>query len=119
MGVAGLLTSKVFGLKRTIAREVQEKLDKHYLLLGKKSKSEDDEAELMRLAAELNDLYVARTYPNPYFEQFACAMARRHGTELMDAMYDGKEIEAQARLADEVLKEVLAEERMVEKGGRK
>ena len=64
----------------------------------------------MHLAKELNELGVARTHPNPYFEHFANAMARRRGAE-PEAALSKEEIEAQAKLADEVLKEVLAEEK--------
>jgi hypothetical protein len=63
---------------------------------------------------ELNELGVSRSHPNPYFEHFANAMARRRGA-VPEITLSKEEIEAQARLADEVLKEVLAEE---EAGGK-
>lgn len=63
---------------------------------------------------ELNELGVSRTHPNPYFEHFVNTMARRRGAAL-EVTLAKEEIEAQARLADEVLKEVLAEE---EAGGK-
>jgi hypothetical protein len=68
----------------------------------------------MQLARELNELSVARTHPNPYFDHFANALARRLGAEPEAALYK-EEMGAQARLADEGLKEVLAEE---EAGGK-
>jgi hypothetical protein len=70
---------------------------------------------LMQLARELNELSVARTHPNPYFEHFANALARRLGAE-PEATLSKEEIEAQARLADEVLEEVIAEEEAGETG---
>jgi hypothetical protein len=63
---------------------------------------------------ELNELGVSRTHPNPYFEHLANAMARRRGAEPEVAL-SKEEIEAQRKLADEVLREVLAEE---ESGGQ-
>ncbi|MGH6751842.1 MAG: hypothetical protein ACREDP_06710, partial [Bradyrhizobium sp.] len=89
--------------------------DRHYVLLGKKDKTAVEQAELMRLANELNDLGVSRTHPNPYFEAFANALARRRSPEPQTAL-SKEEIEAQAELADEVLEEVLAEERAGTKG---
>ncbi len=114
IGVEGLLKSELYGLRSTLAPEVLDKLDRHYELLGKEEKTDAEQAELMQLARELNELSVSRTHPNPYFEHFANAMARRRGAESEVAL-SKEEIEAQARLADEVLKEVLAEE---EAGGK-
>ena len=109
IGVEGLLKSELYGLRSTLAPEVLRKLDRHYLLLGTPNKTEDEKLELMRLAQELNALGVARTHPNPYFEQFANAMARRMPT--MEKALTKNEIDAQAELADEVLAEILAEEK--------
>jgi ABC-type multidrug transport system ATPase subunit len=109
IGVEGLLKSELYGLRSTLAPEVLAKLDRHYKLLGKEEKTGAEQAELIQLARELNELDVSRTHPNPYFEHFANAMARRRGAESEIAL-SKEEIEAQARLADEVLKEVLAEE---------
>ena len=114
IGVEGLLKSELYGLRSTLAPEVLAKLDRHYELLGKEEKTDAEQADLMQLARELNELGVSRTHPNPYFEDFANAMARRRGVE-PEAALSKEEIEAQARLADEVLKEVLAEE---EAGGK-
>ena len=109
IGVEGLLKSELYGLRSTLAPEVLVKLDRHYLLLGKRDKTDAEQEELMRLATELNELGVARTHPNPYFEAFANAMARRRSPEPQTQL-SKEEIEEQAELADEVLKEVLAEE---------
>jgi predicted ATPase len=114
IGVEGLLKSELYGLRSTLAPEVLEKLDRHYELLGKKEKTDAEQAQLMQLARELNELSVARTHPNPYFEHFANALARRLGTE-PEVTLSKEEIEAQAKLADEVLEEVIAEE---EAGGK-
>ena len=67
-----------------------------------------EQFELMHLATELNELGVARTHPNPYFELFANAMARRSRHEAHS--FSKEEIDAQARLADEVLAELLHDE---------
>src|SRR5512132_4277633 len=102
IGVEGLLKSELYGLRSTLAPEVLAKLDRHYELLGKRQKTDDEQAQLMQLARELNELSVSRTHPNPYFDHFANALARRLGAE-PEATLSKEEIEAQARLADEVL----------------
>jgi predicted ATPase len=109
IGVEGLLRSELYGLRSTLAPEVLDKLDRHYLLLGKRDRSDEENIELMALATELNELSVARTHPNPYFAQFANAMAR-NATE-PDQGLSKEDIKAQEKIADEVLAEILAEER--------
>jgi predicted ATPase len=108
IGVEGLLKSELYGLRSTLAPEILQKLDRHYLLLGKGKRTTDEQAELVALARELNELPVSRTHPNPYFEQFASAMARH--VPANETSLTPTEIEEQTMLADEVLKEVLAEE---------
>jgi energy-coupling factor transporter ATP-binding protein EcfA2 len=109
IGVEGLLKSELYGLRSTLAPEVLSQLDRHYLLLGKNQRTEEEQKELMELAAHLNSLGVARTHPNPYFETFANALARKSTYD--DTALSRSEIEAQAQLADEVLTEVIEDER--------
>jgi energy-coupling factor transporter ATP-binding protein EcfA2 len=107
VGVEGLLKSE-FGLRSTLAPEVLGKLDRHYQLLGKKDKTDVDTLEVMRLANELNDMAVSHTHPNPYFEQFATAMAQHvPGTQNTLTI---QEIEEQAKFAQDILNEIIAEE---------
>jgi predicted ATPase len=117
IGVEGLLKTELYGLPSTLAPEVLGKLDRHYDLLGKPEKTEAEQGELMRLAAELNALGVSRTHPNPYFESFANAMARRRPAE-RHAPLSKEDIDAQAELADAVIAELLAEEQAAVNGGR-
>ncbi|PJA33270.1 MAG: hypothetical protein CO187_02120 [Zetaproteobacteria bacterium CG_4_9_14_3_um_filter_53_7] len=115
IGVEGLLKSELYGLRSTLAPEVLAKLDRHYLLLGKRDRSDDENIELIKLAAELNEMSVARTHPNPYFEQFANAMARR-GPEPIQGLTK-EDIKAQTQLADDVMAEILAEEKAARSEG--
>jgi predicted ATPase len=108
IGVEGLLKSELYGLRSTLAPEILKKLDRHYVLLGKPHRSEAEQTELMQLVQELNELGVSRTHPNPYFELFANAIAKR--TPKARVSLTKEEIEEQAKLADEVLTEILAEE---------
>ena len=62
---------------------------------------------MIQLAQELNDLGVSRTHPNPYFEQFAYAMAKR--IPKFETTLTKEEIDQQAILADEVLKDIFTE----------
>lgn len=109
IGIEGLLKSELYGLRSTLAPEILKKLDRHYLLLGKPDKTDSESMELMRLGQELNELGVSRTHPNPYFEQFAYAMARQ--TPKPDTELTKEDITEQANLADEIVDEILAEEK--------
>lgn len=108
IGVEGLLKSELYGLRSTLAPEVLTQLDRHYLLLGKTQLTDVEREELRRLAVKLNELGVARTYPNPYFESFANALARH--TPHDETVFSKKEIQEQVKLADEVLSELIEEE---------
>ena len=110
IGVEGLLKSDLYGLRSTLAPEVLEKVDRHYQLLGKPKKSAAEKAEVMQLADELNKLAVSLTHPNPYFESFAYAMARRRPARSVMSM-TREQIEEQAKLADDLMKELLDEEK--------
>jgi hypothetical protein len=107
IGVEGLLKSELYGLRSTLAPEILEKLDHHYALLGKQDKTPEDLLTLRKLINELNALHVSRTHPNPYFEQFANAMAKKSPTQ--DTVLSKEEIDAQTQLADEILAEILAD----------
>lgn len=107
IGIEGLLKSELYGLRSTLAPEILKKLDRQYQLLGVDGKTPEQELELIQLSSELNSLHVSRTHPNPYFEKFANAMAKKvpeHDVLTRD------EIDEQAKLADEILAEILAEE---------
>jgi predicted ATPase len=109
IGIEGLLKSELYGLRSTLAPEILEKLDRHYFLLGKEDKTDQEQSELMQIAQELNEMGVSRTHPNPYFDQFASAMARQ--TPTPDVELTKNEIAEQTKLADEILDEILAEEK--------
>jgi predicted ATPase len=116
IGVEGLLKSELYGLRSTLAPEILEKLDRHYELLGKRDKTSEEELTLIKLANELNALHVSRTHPNPYFEQFANAMAKKLPTQ--ETVLTKAEIDAQTQLADEVLAEILADEDALKESAR-
>jgi len=109
IGIEGLLKSELFGLRSSLAQPILDKLDQHYALLGKKDRSATENEQLKTLSIELNELGVSRTHPNPYFEAFATALARSHGST-KSVLLSKEEIDAQALLADQILKQIIAEE---------
>jgi ABC-type multidrug transport system ATPase subunit len=108
IGVEGLLKSELFGLRSTLAPEVLTKIDRHYRLLGNEDRTHEEDEEVRLLAIELNSLGISQTHPNPYFEEFAKAMARKAIPP--ESGLSKNDIEEQAELADEILNELQAEE---------
>lgn len=114
IGVEGLLKSELFGLRSTLAPKVLAKIDRHYHLIGQTRRTADEDTEARQLAIELNNLGIAQTHPNPYFEDFAKAMARK--AEPSPTGLSKQDIDEQAGLADELLEELLAEEAQADVG---
>jgi energy-coupling factor transporter ATP-binding protein EcfA2 len=74
MGVAGLLTSELFGLQSTVDRETQAMLDRNHELFAMAERSPQEEEEMRLLADALADLGFARTIRDPLYEKFVKAV---------------------------------------------
>lgn len=106
IGVEGLLKSELYGLRSTLPAEILAKLDRHYELLGKERKSPEEQIELITISNELNELRIARTHPNPYFDQFANAMAKI--TPAPSTIMNKAQLDEQTVLADKLLQEIIS-----------
>jgi predicted ATPase len=105
-GVAGLLKSELFGLRSTIDATTIEKIDKRYKLYAKgEDRTPEDTAEMHRLIGELSKNGFTTDFRDPYYEQFAKALARR--PEFMKPQLTADELEDQEQLADDILNEIL------------
>lgn len=108
MGVAGLLTSDLFGLPTTLDLETQNTLDRKRQLLYKNDRTEEETAELERLETELQALGFSRTTRDPLYEKFIEKLYSR-------PEFQSKEITEQERkqmldLTNEILNELMEEE---------
>ncbi|WP_231605280.1 AAA family ATPase [Synechococcus sp. CBW1006] len=112
IGVEGLLKSELYGLRSSLAPEILKQMDRHYFLLGKENLADSEQDELRELAAELNELGIVRSHPNPYFESFAGALARRVPHD--ETVFTRAEIQAQVEVANEVLTKLIEEERSLQ-----
>ncbi|MBF4491487.1 AAA family ATPase [Flavobacterium sp. MR2016-29] len=73
LGVAGILTSELFGLSTTLDKPTQELLDERNNLIYKESigeLSEDDKARLRELFIEINSLGFTYTFKDPLYSKF-------------------------------------------------
>lgn len=109
MGVAALLTSELFGLTTTLDPETQKKIDLKRELMYKKDKTPKDEIEILKLADELGSLDYTKTIRDPLYDKFITAIFKRK--EFKKPILTPEEIAEQSRIADEILDEILGEEK--------
>jgi hypothetical protein len=118
MGVNGLLRSEIYGLRSALDLPTLEKIEERDAIRAKQrklqAKSKDltkkDRLKLIQLSDELAGLGFSRDFRDPIEQQFADAMARRRGKK-KPIVLTPKELEEQEKVADEILEEILAEEK--------
>lgn len=110
LGVAGILTSELFGLPTTLDSETQEKLNKKNQLTIKNGSgviTELEREQLKELSNELNELGFSRTFRDPLYQKFITALSQRE--EFKFRNYSNEELELQNKIALEILDEILSE----------
>ena len=108
LGIAGILTSDMFGLGSTIDEPTLQKINRRlHLHASRETWSDQDREEYDKLSDELARLGFNREFSDPYFEQFAAAMARRHEATVEKLTpTEQKELDAYAdNLVAEITKE--------------
>ncbi len=110
MGFAGLLKSELFGLRSTVDTETLRRLDLRNFLFAKGGeRTADEDAKMARLSEELSDLGFAKDFKDPYFAKFVAKMAQH--TKFHKTTLSPQEQAEQDRVADEVITQILAEEK--------
>jgi len=108
LGVEAILQSELYGIRTSLDKEIQRKIDLRNRLLSQKQLKGRPLEELTRLNKELDEIGLSNAHPNPYFSNFAKAIARNplfRRPEFSPEEYD--EIQ---RLSDSLLKELLEED---------
>ena len=108
MGVAGLLTSDLFGLPTTLDTETQSKLDRKLQLQYKKERTAEENEELSLVTQELEQLGFSRTTRDPLYGQFLEHLYSR--PEFQDKPITDDERKKMTELMDDILEEILEEE---------
>jgi predicted ATPase len=105
MGVAGILTSELFGLKTTIDAITMGKIDRRLELSAATRRTPAQQRELEELTEELGDLGFNYEYADPYLEAFSQALAKRYheASETMTGEQRRQLDEDAVQLLDEVL----------------
>lgn len=107
MGVDGLLTSELYGLKSVLPKEVTDEIDERNLLFAKHDRTAQEDERLSALSAELAELGVLRSYNDPYEQAFVEAMARRRQRNRGKAA--PADVKARNEEADAILEKLFSE----------
>lgn len=118
MGINGLLRSELYGLRSALDLPTLGKIDERDAIRVKQKKlqergkdlSEKDRLRLIQLSDELSDLGFSRDFRDPIEQQFADAMTRRRPKK-EQIVLTPQELKGQEKVADEILTEILAEEK--------
>lgn len=109
MGVTGLLKSELFGLSSTLDIETERRLFRRNELFVKQPRTVEEDAELIRLSAELSDLgFSTADFRDPDYALFVRRMAQHR--RFRKPTLSPEEQAEQSRLADEIIDEILREE---------
>ena len=108
IGFAGLLKSEFFGLRSTVDTETLRRLDRRNALFAQDSRSDAEEAEMIRLSDELSDLGFAKDFKDPYYEMFVKQMAKH--TKFHKPLVTPKEQAEQDAIAARIIEEIMSEE---------
>lgn len=108
MGVAGLLTSDLFGLPTTLDCETQDQLDRKRQLQFKNNRTCEENAELSYLTQELEKLGFTRTTRDPLYDKYIERLFSR--PEFQEKPITDEERKEMLKLTDDILTEILEEE---------
>jgi ABC-type multidrug transport system ATPase subunit len=110
MGVAGLLTSEVYGLQSDLSPEAVADLEtlRRLTMLGERT--EEEERELSRIYKQYHGARLTRTTRDPMFSLFVQAMRKAERTENLDKLaLSPTEVHERERLAVQIAQRVKAE----------
>jgi predicted ATPase len=111
LGVAGILTSELFGLPTTLDEETSSVLERRNALLLKQEKenlSAEEKIELNEIFQNLNSLGINTTDRDPLYQKFIIAISERD--EFKKEKYTAEDLKEQNDIALDTLNELLKEQ---------
>jgi len=111
LGVSGILTSDMFGLRSDLDSETLKDLDEHAVLFAKEKLTKREEKRLTELQENMQKAGFLDAYSDPYFSAFVKAWARKHGGSLFNSAFlSDADREKLNDMTDEILAELDEEE---------
>jgi predicted ATPase len=110
MGVSGILTSDLFGLRSDLDLETLKLLDERRNLATKEQLSDGDKLRLKQLREELKDVDMSTRARDPLYKDFIRAMwANEEFRETQDVVLTDVQRKKRNRLAAQAIEEIQAE----------
>jgi predicted ATPase len=112
MGVAGILTSELFGLRSALDLPTQALLDEQRVLAAKEDLSQSERKRLGNLTDELDALGFMTMEDDPLYAAFITRFIRREDPSIRkQVVLTPEQQEERMRLVDEIINELIAEGR--------
>lgn len=111
LGVAGILTSELFGLKSTLDEDTLNILNRRNQLITKQETdglNQNETFELNGIFNYLNNLGINTTDRDPLYEKFIAAISNR--SEFKSEKVSAEDIKVQNEIAMKILNELIEEE---------
>lgn len=108
LGVAGILTSELFGLPSTLDKETLELINKRNLLIAKRDLTDlndEEKIELNETFQILGELGINTTDRDPLYEKFLIEMSKTDNFKIEKMTSD--EIEEQNKVAKQIMDKLL------------
>lgn len=112
LGVAGILTSELFGLPSTLDEKTLSVLERRNELISKQDNQKltpEEAIELNEIFQELNSLGINTTDRDPLYQRFIIAINKKD--EFKKEKYTPEDLKIQNDIALEILQELLNEEK--------
>lgn len=119
LGVSGILTSDMFGLRSELDDSTQRLIDEQARLTTKDDLSSKDKQRLKELNAEMNQLGFMTSHSNPYYETFLKAYMTHSELDTTARFYSKKEQEKSLEVAKEIVSSLKNNKKKVTKKKRK
>ena len=108
MGVEAIIQSDLYGIRTSLDKDIQKKIDLRNRLLSKVALGGKAKEKLEEINRELDDFGMSHAHPNPYFSNFAKAISR--SSLFRKPNFSPEEYDDLQKLNDELLTEVLRSE---------
>ena len=110
MGVAGILTSELFGLRSALDLPTQELLDKQRVLAAKEDLSDSERRHLGELTDHLDALGFMTVEDDPLYAEFVKRLTSREDPAILQQVaLTPEQQEERMRLVNEIISELIAE----------
>jgi hypothetical protein len=110
MGVAGILTSELFGLRSALDLPTQHLLDEQRVLAAKEELDQSERRRLDELTSYLDELGFMMVEDDPLYAEFIKRFtAREDQTVLQQVALTPQQQQERMRLVDEIISELIAE----------